>query len=92
MARGSEVARVLRRPDPATGEPGGRLIIAGLYVEAQRTPLHAVARVLHAGTAQGIIAHCERLAADAGLAVTVSREPGPALQALVLVVEHKTGL
>ncbi len=83
-----EAARVLRAPDSANGAPGGRFVVAGLYVEGDNTLLRSAARFLPGRPPQRAEATIERLAAAAGFQFTVVREEGKRLRSPVFVMER----
>jgi SAM-dependent methyltransferase len=83
-----EAARVLRPPDPAAGTPGGRLIVAGLLVEAGGTLLRRVAQFTHGGLPERTVAQLQRLAEANGFGLTVVREQTRWLRSPVLVLER----
>ena len=83
-----EAARVLRPPHPATGTPGGRFIVTGLYVEIECPALRRAARLLQGSPPPGVEQRLRRLAAAAGFHLTVFREQGGRLRSPVFVMER----
>lgn len=74
-----EVARVLR--------PGGRLVIAGLFVELDPAVLPAAVRPSYAIARQRLVDRLQALAGAAGLTLSQFREEGARVRAPVFVLE-----
>jgi ubiquinone/menaquinone biosynthesis C-methylase UbiE len=86
-----EAARLLRRPDPETGQGGGRLIVVGLYVSPRSKVLRHITRALFGASEEQTLSYYEQIAAAAGLEITVERglvEAGGLLEVPILIAER----
>lgn len=83
-----EMARLLRRPDAATGAEGGRLIVVGLFMRWENRFWKGVMGFLFGGQEGAALAHFGRVAQRAGLRVTVIDPGGRGLRAPVVLAER----
>jgi ubiquinone/menaquinone biosynthesis C-methylase UbiE len=82
-----EVARLLRRPDPATGRGGGRFIVVGMAFEADNALLRRAMQLVFGAPLERVLARYERMATAAGLRVTVTGRNGRGLRMPVVIAE-----
>lgn len=87
-----EFARLLRRPDPATGRPGGRLIVVGLRVVVDNPLVRSGLNLLYGASLEQMLAHYGRIAAAAGLDVTVHTQGDGPVDVSVILAEKRESL
>ena len=86
-----EACRVLRRPDPATGEGGGRLIIVGLRITVDLPLWQRAMHFLFGAGGEEAVERFTRLACDAGLQVAVVEEGDGRVRVPAIVAERTNG-
>ncbi|MFN8493814.1 MAG: class I SAM-dependent methyltransferase [Caldilineaceae bacterium] len=69
-----ECARLLRKPQPATGLQGGRLIIVGLWVAAESGNWRRYIPLFYGTPSEALLHHIQQRFAAAGLAVTITEQ------------------
>lgn len=85
----AEFGRVLRSPQPAEGEPGGRVIIAGLVVTLDHALARRAARFVFGEPPESPVARFGRLAEAAGLKLTVVTHQDPPAAVPILLLEKQ---
>lgn len=83
-----EAMRVLRAPNPITGQGGGRLVVAGIVVETGSALWQRVVRILFGARAGAVQEQFHALAQDAGLRVRVVEQERGLLRVPVFVAER----
>jgi ubiquinone/menaquinone biosynthesis C-methylase UbiE len=82
-----ECARLLRSPDLATGQPGGRLVVVGMLLDVDHAALRAVLRLLYGGSLEEYRDQFAEMAADAGLDVVLHSPGDGPVRVTVMVAE-----
>ena len=84
----NEANRVLRHPNPATGEGGGCLVVVGLRITVDLRLWQRAMRFLFGGGGEEILACFTRVARAAGLEVSVLEQVEGRVRVPVIVAEH----
>ena len=82
-----EAARVLHRPEPGSGTPGGRLIVAGLFFEIGGPPLRHMGQGPHDPCGSRLLQRCRELAGSSGFHFSLIREERGRFRVPLLVME-----
>ena len=86
-----EVARLLRPPDPVTGQGGGRFIVAGLVVEIAVPALQRAVQALLGWEDRAVVERFANLVQAAGFGVKVLEAQNGWLRAPLVVAERRPG-
>lgn len=84
-----ECVRLLRKPDPALGLPGGRLVIVGLWVELEQRWLRLLLPLFYGAPSSAFIAHCEARLRAAGLQPSFTAQRIGPMRVSVVVAERQ---
>jgi len=84
-----ECVRLLRKPEPATNLPGGRLIIVGLWVRGDNSLWHKVMPFFYGQPDPAWLHQIEQRVSAAGFVVTRSEQKVGAIKIGVIVAERR---
>ena len=84
-----ECVRLLRKPEPATNLPGGRLIIVGLWVRGDNLLWHKVMPFFYGQPDAAWLHQIEQRVSTAGFVVTHSEQKVGAVKIGIIVAERR---
>ena len=84
-----ECVRILRKPEPATNLPGGRLIIVGLWVRGDNLLWHKVMPFFYGQPDAAWLHQIEQRVSTAGFVVTHSEQKVGAVKIGIIIAERR---
>lgn len=84
-----ECVRLLRKPEPATNLPGGRLIIVGLWVRGDNSLWHKVMPFFYGQPDEAWLHQIEQRVSTAGFVVTHSEQKVGTVKIGVIIAERR---
>ena len=84
-----ECVRILRKPEPATNLPGGRLIIVGLWVRGDNSLWHKVMPFFYGQPNAAWLHQIEQRVSTAGFVVTHSEQKVGAVKIGIIIAERR---